>query len=282
MSNSVEVVEHTQAPNGVELITVQLRYWRSIHAELMTHRVFSRNASSSRAIPVKKMISQVWNDPAMPIHWGQNQPGMQAQSQLTGLKLRIVKGCWKLAAKAAASIAWVMDKASCHKQVANRILEPFQYISVIVSSTEWDNWDALRNHPDAQPEIQALARSIYFARVTSIARQLKLDKMTVEGWHLPYITPMERVTFYDDPEYLAKLSTARCARVSYLTHDNQRPSRINDLLLFDRLVGSEPLHASPTEHQAYALYSAKTQSKNFRGYRQFRENVEFNIKHNRK
>lgn len=276
MASQVKVIEHSISKAGAEIITFQLRYPRFIHAELMTHRVFSRNASSSRAIPVKKMISQVWNDPAMPIHWGANQPGMQARSQLTGFKLAIARGAWRFAAKCAASIAWLMDKVTLHKQVANRILEPFQYISVVLTTTDLTNWNSLRAHPDAQPEIQDLALKMIEAKKESdpIASVLPIDRTSASGWHLPYIRPIERLIHKNKPIYLAKLSAARCARVSYLTHDGLTPSEEKDLKLFEQLVGSEPLHASPTEHQAYALYNPKTQSKNFVGFGQFRHLVE--------
>ena len=114
-----------------EIATFRLKYWRAIHAELMTHRVFSRNASSSRAIPVKKVISQVWNDPAGPQHWGVNRKGMQAKEQLTGLQLIAVKFLWRLAGKMMCVIALLMMWLKLHRQVANRILEPWQYITVL-------------------------------------------------------------------------------------------------------------------------------------------------------
>lgn len=154
---TAKVIEHSSSQDGVDLITLQLRYPRFIHSEFMTHRVFSRNASSSRAIPVAKMLAQVRNDPAMPIHWGANQAGMQAHAELQGIGRSRAAARWKLAAEAAANHAEVLNELGLHKQVANRILEPFQLISVIVTATEWANFFELRNHPDAQPEIRQLA-----------------------------------------------------------------------------------------------------------------------------
>src|SRR5690606_30080072 len=119
---------------------MQLRYPRFIHAEFMTHRAFSRNASSSRAIPVHKMLSQVWNDPATPIHWGASRPGMQAREELKGWKRKAAQAIWKLAGRAACVFAWGAMKLGLHKQVANRILEPWQYIHVVVTATDWDNF----------------------------------------------------------------------------------------------------------------------------------------------
>jgi len=60
------------------LITIHARYPRFIHAELMTHRCFSRNARSSRAVPVQRLINEAEANPVIPWHWGKNQPGMQA------------------------------------------------------------------------------------------------------------------------------------------------------------------------------------------------------------
>jgi len=134
---TAKVIEDSVAEsNGVRLTTLQLQYPRFIHAEFMTHRVFSRNASSSRAIPVAKVIEQVRTDPAMPIHWGKNQPGMQANEELQGDERAQAIRQWKLAAERAADCANIMNTLGVHKQVANRLLEPFQYMHVIVTATE--------------------------------------------------------------------------------------------------------------------------------------------------
>ncbi|MFK3741041.1 FAD-dependent thymidylate synthase [Massilia sp. TN1-12] len=279
MTITAKVVEHSIAPHGKKLATYQLRYPRFIHAELMTHRVFSRNASSSRAIPVAKMIAEVRSAPAMPIHWGKNQPGMQAHQQLTGDELFRAKARWMLAAEVAANQAEAMAEIGVHKQVVNRILEPFLHISVIVTATEFDNWNELRAHPDAQPEIHELALQMQAAISASTPVFRPMDRLHERAWHLPYVTVAERQQYADQPLFLAKLSAARCARVSYLTHDGREPLIREDLKLFDLLVGARPLHASPVEHQAYPMPLATQQSKNFFGWRQHRELVEFDIYH---
>ena len=267
MACEVKVIADTINPyNDIRLTTFQLKYWRSIHSELMTHRVFSRNASSSRAIPVAKMIEQVRFEPASPIHWGKNQPGMKAREELEQPHKISVQSLWLEAAIAASDIAEKMMNEGVHKQVANRILEPFQYISVIVTATDWDNWFELRDHPDAQPEIQELAIAMHKAMDNS-------DAIT-SFYHLPYIT-FEELKNHDINDCM-KMSAARCARVSYLTHDGKSPSVEKDLKLYDDLVGSVPLHASPTEHQAQAKPS-EAYIKNFRGWKQHRVDVENNI-----
>lgn len=257
-----KIIAHSISEAGEEIITYQLKYPRFIHAEFMTHRVFSRNASSSRAIPVAKMIEQVRTNPAMPIHWGANQPGMQADKELDEWNKGLAIGAWEAAADHAARLAEDMNKWGAHKQVVNRILEPFQWISVVCTATDWDNFHALRSHPDAQPEIKHLSDLMLEARKASEPRLLK------EGmWHLPYADSQAdwigayahlkngRIT-RDEPKssevqsLLSKVSAARCARVSYLTHDGKTSTIEQDLALCERLAGAQPFHASPFEHQA--------------------------------
>ena len=242
-----EVIEDTSSGpfTHSRLVTFQLRYPRLIHSEFMTHRVFSRNASSSRAIPVAKVIKQVREEPAMPVHWGKNQSGMQAREELTGFELEDAKTAWLRAAKDAADHAEHMMGLGLHKQVANRILEPFQFISVVVTSSEWDNFFALRCHPDADPNIQQLANMMKAAYDASQPGSIE-DNF---GWHLPYIKQAEIGLM--SLEKRVKCSVARCARVSYLTHDGETPDVAKDLELYDRLVKATPAHLSPTEHQAH-------------------------------
>lgn len=238
------------------LWTFQLKYPRFIHSEFMTHCMISKSASSSRAIPVAKMLSQVWNDPAAPIHWGKNQKGMQAKEQLTGWRLALGKFLWNTAGKVACCFVYVIDKLGGHKQWANRLLEPWQYIHVIATGTEWANFFELRDHEDAQPEFRKLAIAMRCAMNNAIIVDRSAPTQEIgywhgneeHCWHLPYITAEERRMH--PVKILAALSTARCARVSYLTHDGKVPSFAADLQLYHRLVGSVPKHASPTEHQA--------------------------------
>lgn len=229
-------------PDNTRIITYQLRYWRAIHAELMTHRDFSRCAGSSRAIPVKKVLAQVWNDAAGPTYWGSNKPGMQAGAELQGWKRAAAKVLWNLAAKAACGFAWGLMKLGVHKQIANRLLECFQYISVVVTSSRYDNFFHLRRHKDAMPEFKDLADEMYTKKVSNVPTPLYAG-----DWHLPYVMAEERHTF--GPEVLVKLSSARCARTSYNRHDGTPAPTNEDIDLHDKLVGGNPIHASPTEHQ---------------------------------
>lgn len=249
---------------GLEVATVQCRYPRFIHSELMTHKDFSRNASSSRAIPIMRLIKDIIRDPAMPIYWGSNKPGMQAGAQLTGIKLWLAKKAWLSAMWMAIGFALILYWIGLHKQIGNRILEPWAHMNTIITSSRWNNFYSLRIHPDAQPEICELAVKIREAIKLAPAYILERGM-----WHLPYITAEDWVTANDyckiNPmvydarrqmnrgdekiNLLKLVSTARCARVSYLTHDGRKTTFEEDLKLAQRLIGSAPLHASPAEHQ---------------------------------
>ena len=287
MTIQAKIIEDSISIEGKRITTFQLLYPRFIHAELLTHRVFSRNASSSRAIPVKKMIQMVREEPAMPIHWGKNQPGMQAKEEIQ--HVGAAQDIWLRAARNAANIAEELHQIGLHKQVANRILEPFQHISVVLTATEFDNWFELRAHPDAQPEINALAFKMQEAMAQCIPQELDVGE-----WHLPYVTADERHDqfFKNNPELLRQVSAARCCRVSYLKHDGTAPSIADDLALCEKLVGARPLHASPFEHQATPdeLVYHKDQDPdnkfwlspelhgNFTGWIQYRKQIEHRFK----
>jgi thymidylate synthase ThyX len=263
---SAEIVADSVNYNDIRLTTLKLIYPRFIHAEFMTHRMFSRNASSSRAEPVAKHIERIEHEYAEPIHWGQNQPGMQAQAEIAEETKRAARAEWWAAKEAAVAHAKRLNSLGVHKQIVNRILEPFSHINVVVTATEWDNFFELRLHPDAQPEIRELAYQMRVAMKGSNPKRL------LDGWwHLPFVSTLERV---DHPiEDLIKFSVARCARVSYLTHDKKTPNAKDDIVLYERLVGGVPIHASPTEHQATPLVSNDF-CRNFRGWMQYRELLE--------
>lgn len=294
MTITAKIIEDSIGIDAPRLTTIQLRYPRFIHAELMTHRVFSRNASSSRAIPVRKLIEDIMRDTAMPIYWGKNQRGMQADEECNERVRSWDYGgengtswtreeAWKFARDNAIVMAESFDQAGYHKQIVNRLLEPFSHINVLVTSTEWTNWNGLRNHKDAQPEIRELAKSMRRAKEKSMPTIRWYDETQHNAWHLPYISKEEREN--EAVHVLAKASAARCARVSYLTHDMKEPNLNNDLVLFDQLMGGEIKHASPTEHQARAdhlgrlvnkkisLYTQPYYHGNFRGWVQFRKTI---------
>lgn len=275
----VTILEDSITQQDIRLVTYQLKYPRYIHAELMTHRVFSRNASSSRAIPTNKLAEVSMTEMVEPIRWGLNQPGMQASEQdLTGGALSEAKRIWKETAETCAIASRKLAELGLHKQWSSRMLEWFGNINVVLSSTEWGNWDLLRNHPDAQPEIHHLAGLMIDARYYS-----KPKFLTPGQWHLPYITAIEKEAYSLDT--LSKVSAARCARVSYLRHDGGTCDVDDDLKLYTRLAGAHPKHLSPTEHQAtpdqaiivgdeVTAWRNQALHGNFNGWCQFRKYIE--------
>lgn len=266
---AAKLVAHSASKRtGKEIKTWDLEYPRFIHAELMTHRLFSRNASSSRAIPVMKQIRRIIKDPAMPIHWGSNRPGMQATEELTGWRRWLAIKLWLLLRWPAIAVALIAIWIGLHKQVANRLLEPWMHIRVVLTATEFGNWYNLRYHPAAQPEIQELARVMWEAE------QLSIPEFLDDGeWHLPFVTVEDRLAGHDIATLL-RIATARAARVSYLNHEGKKPTLQEDLDLFKRLLADTPKHASPSEHQATPLPSPWMQSGNFWGWLQFRKTID--------
>lgn len=231
--------------NGIRLTTLECYYPLIIHAQLMTHRMFSRNAQSNRAMPVAKMLEQVRNDPAIPSHWGKNKPGMNADEELTGEGLSYVQSVWDVAADDAYYHSKELLNNSVHKQVANRLTMPFQYIKVIVTATEWENFFKLRLN-DADPTMMELARKMKEAMDDSNPLELDLG-----DWHLPYLWEVDDSDYgyriFDLPmEDRRKVSAARCARVSYNNHDGTDTGIKKDLDLADRLLRDG--HLSPFEH----------------------------------
>lgn len=227
---------------GSRLTTLQMTYPRCIHSEFMTHRTHSRNAASSRAIPVRKMLRDVWRNPFVPIHWGRNQSGMQAKGELTGWQRWVCRELWLKTRLVAMAAVWLMVQCGLHKQIANRIIEPWMWITVIASSEErgWKNFFHLRCSEFAEPHIRLVAEMCRDAMDQSEAKYLKPGE-----WHLPLVgfegddelSPADRIG----------VSVGRCARVSYLTHNGQRDPQ-KDLELHDKLMNDG--HWSPFEHQA--------------------------------
>lgn len=230
------VIADSISEAGVRITTMELEYHRYIHAECMTHRMFSRNAASSRAIPVAKMIELVEKAPATPIHWGKNQSGMQAKEELDQITAEGAKEHWRIGSLNATHIANSMSMIGAHKQIVNRLLEPFQMMKVVVTATEWDNFFWLRDDEAAQPEIQELARCMKKAMDGSKPVLLKAGQ-----WHLPYADGIE------DLDTALKFSVARCAAVSY-RNDTMTIEKAEKI--WDMLLSGGKVHASPFEHQA--------------------------------
>lgn len=250
------------SPAGKRITTYQLEYPRFIHAELMTHREFSRNASSSRAISTERLLAKADADLVTPIKFGKEEPGMQATNALVEEIAQKAAGMWKRAYKSAKEYAEGLRRLGVHKQHTNRLLEPFTNITVLVTSTEWSNFFALRCDAAAQPEIRRLAHLMLYQYYTSLPTPLEIGE-----WHIPFIQENDGLL---DLDTRIKVSVARCARVSYLNHDGVREIP-KDVALHDRLLAAG--HMSAFEHIAQCVEDPTLHSGNFIGWLQYRKTI---------
>lgn len=241
MTVSARIISDSISVASPRMVSVLAIYPRFIHPEVLRHRPLSHSVSSSRAIQVAKQLARVLQDPAEPVEYGSNRPGMQAGAPLTGWRRSLTRFAWHSAMYGAVGAAWAASKAGAHKQVANRIIEPWTHTVEIISGTDWDDFFRLRIHDDADPTIRAFALEVRKAFDTSTPEWLEPGE-----WHLPLVTRNERLNFHTD--VLRRVSAARCARASYLNHDSTAPQIGRDLELANRLITSQ--HWSPFEHQA--------------------------------
>ena len=265
------VVLDSIGSHAPRLTTIEVTLHRFVLPEFNTHRVFSRNSASSRAIPFHKQVRRVMDYPAVPISFPAEQRGMQGGEEVAYRQEAERK--WLEARDNAVHAAKMLSQFyGVHKSVANRLLEPFMWHTIIVTATEWDGFWAQRCSPLAQPEIRVAAEAMRKAYEESTPTQVLS--------HTPYITREDREDVWRLPadygtsqSVLRRVSAARCARVSYLTHDGQR-DLTQDLSLYDRLVSARPLHASPLEHVARPMAPGESQRGNLIGWRQMRHDVE--------
>lgn len=255
MIKATIIADSVSKHTGQRITTFELEYPRFILAELNTHRLLSRNSASSRAIPIDKMIGQVQTNTAVPVHWGLNQGGMQAREEHHDE--HICEEVWYEAMYSAMHHAKQLQALGLHKQIVNRVLEPFQMMKTLVTATSFDNFFNLRCHKDAQPEIKQLADLMYQAM------QESKPEVLYEGeWHTPYVNHSrhgvdgtleyfiwdnEGNVKYLTPEEAIKISCSCAAQVSYRKNDT---SIEKALAIYDKLVNSEPVHASAFEHCA--------------------------------
>lgn len=248
MKPSAKIILDSISPDGARLTTMEVVMHRFVLAEFNTHRVFSRNSASSRAIPYSKMHARVDSDPAMPIYWGKNQSGMQAKEELHEAGKVGCMEDWQNAKDSALHFAGILTSWGLHKQLTNRLVEPFMWHTVIVTATDWGNFFNQRCHEDAQPEMKAAADAMQLAYYSSTPKLVQIGQ-----WHTPYLKEEDyggsllNMEPGEAVEALKEISVARCARVSYLTHDGRRDIE-EDLKLFGKL--KESMHLSPFEHVA--------------------------------
>lgn len=282
---TVKVLADSITDGGSRLLTMEWTYPRCIHAEVLTHGSLRRNSASSRAIPASKLRERVMTKPFVPVHWGANQKGMQADEEIADPAVAL--DWWLRARQQAAKHHAEGEALGLHKQVVNRLLEPWMMITIIITATDWANFFHLRKHKDAEPNFQKLASLAWEA-----FHEHTPEYLGVGGWHLPLINGEDRhdaivqVTgdptaqghrtpqHYDDAlDLIKKVSTGRCARVSYLTHDGKR-DLAEDVALHDRLLGSiesgGPGHFSPFEHPCMAV-GGRQRIGPFEGWKQYRK-----------
>lgn len=279
MGYEAKVLADSVSPAGVRLATLLVTMPRIVLAEFNTHRALSRNSASSRAIPVEKRIAAVELDPFVPEAFGRNQKGMQAAEVLRDEEGERARARWLYACKSACRHARDLADMGVHKQLANRLIEPFLWHTVVVSATEWSNFFALRCHPDAQPEIRKAAELMREAMAASKPRPINFGE-----WHTPFVEPAEAHDLLVggmNQRGVCKVSIGRSARVSYLTHDGQRAPE-EDVKLADRLSASG--HMSPFEHVARPFDSRIDSPEridvlgqpfvgNFKGWVQYRKGI---------
>ena len=262
MGIKAEVIADSINPTHDRLISMLVEMPRFLLAEIERHRVFSFSVGSSRAIPVSRRIEEARKDPVIPLHWGKNQGGMKAEKEL-GLGDRVEARAWWLVARdSAVRYAEELAHLCVHKQVVNRVLEPFVFVKVLVTATEWANFFTLRCHPDSQPEMQEVAYAMLEAYVAS-----KPVYKRAGEWHLPFCDKLLEDDF--SFEQKLKISVARTARLSYENFDGKiEPEK--DYVLHDQLLADK--HVSPTEAPAEAL-SSSVFCKNYRGWKMYRATI---------
>ena len=249
-----KVIADSISPQGDRLTTFILTFPRIILAEFNTHRMFSRNSASSRAIPFEKMVKSVENNPFIPIAWQKQHKGMQGTEYFTDNQdIQRLEDLWILQSREAIKSAQSLNNLQTTKQLCNRLLEPFMWHTVIMTSGKegLENFFDLRDHEAAEIHIQELARKMKEVYNESTPKQLQAGE-----WHIPFGDEW----YSASSSFNLKVSTAKCARVSYTVvgEESKEPNYDNDLKLHDRLLESG--HFSPFEHCAKAMSDEEYES----------------------
>ena len=265
------------SPDGKRLTTFVITFPRIILCEVNTHCALSKNTSSSRAIPYARpkgerkpgqpptMREMVLENPYMPMHWGRNEKGMQASTELNPDEIaKCKKGIEALRTHTVAQCD-VLWEYGMHKQDINRYLEPWAWTTQVITGTEWANFYALRTDRFAHPAFQLISRMMFLRMRASVPKPLAVGE-----WHLP---------FTDEEDYarwkisdLKRISVSRTARVSYNTMDGVRDTA-KDFDLYDKLIASFPKHMSPTTHQGTPWGNGTVNRSNFVGWNQLRKEI---------
>jgi hypothetical protein len=239
-----QLLRHSINQWGTTITSWLLEYPRFIHSELMTHRDFSRNAASSRAIPLMTTIQELRRKPALPVWWGSHKKGMGAGEQLTGDDLAQAKHAWIRTLQNSLAEVQVADRHGLHKSLTNRLLEPWVHMKCVVTLTDHRNFFSLRAHKDAQPEFQVLAY-----RMLEIYLGATPQPVAEGAWHMPFLDELDDMSVQDQ----LKLATARCCWTSYGKPDRTIGEATTLADAYARHDASiEAGHWSPFEHCAQA------------------------------
>lgn len=276
MGHLAKIICDSVSMEGVRLTTFEIVFPRIVLAEFNTHRVFSRNSASSRAIPVEKMIKMVEDNPYIPTHWGKNQKGMSADQEVGDFAKVHAESVWLRARDRAVEQTRILLDFGIHKQITNRLMEPFMWHTVVVTATEWSNFWHLRDHPDAHPEIQKIAHMMreLYEEIDTVG--IGPNVVEYGDWHLPYVNSDDWKMLSEagsgreeSLEMLKRVSAGRCAAVSYMRQNVAE--LVKDAQRCETLISSA--HMSPLEHPATPLHLGTQSHSNYRGWMQFRKYV---------
>lgn len=253
MTVDVKLLQHSCSPDGISMYSFEVEIPRIILAEWNTHGMLNTNAQSSRAVPTKKLIEEVRRNPYMPSYWGRNQKGMQAYEECNEpVKGDSREAFWDICVQTNCVFAEAFEEAGYHKQIANRVIEPYSHTKLVVSGTEWNNFFNLRIHKDAEPNIREMAVQIY-----KLIHQSQGEYINNGEWHLPYISRYRqegRMKYLFDQQEVSleealRISLACVAQVSYrtLNTDPEIIERIHNNLFPSN---GDPIHGSPAQHLA--------------------------------
>lgn len=270
---TAKIICDSIAPNGARITTYVLNFPRIVLAEFNTHRAISKNSASSRAIPAEKMIHKVKENPFVPMKFMKAHKRMQGTEYFDQAESIALRMDWIDSSKRAVIQAEKLLDKGLTKQMINRILEPYTYHTVICTATDWENFFALRAHPEAEIHIQDLADKMLVEYNCSIPVKRGLGE-----WHIPFGEGLDTKRLLEmgvrnsmELDILkVKIATARCARISYLNFEG-KDDYSEDLKLHNRLLSDG--HMSPFEHCAQPTFNL-TRSGNFNGWKQYRKTID--------
>lgn len=290
MAYKVQILLDTLAGDAPRLTTIRGRVPRIILPQIQTHGAVLYNTESSRAKPLGRFSADVIADPFAPEVWKLAGKGMTPSGPADAATASAAWTYQDALLKSALNAHEEMTKLNIAKEQANRYLEPWAWINVVMTGTAdgWANFFALRTHEAADDQFQIFARALYVAYARSNPVKIKKGQ-----WHLPFVSAEERGRTYTSADAVplsmnhginkrtahgwaqsgkddmrlrmadlttdrndvnrAIISVARCARVSYGRTHGKTGAFAEDVATFDKLTAERPVHASPLHHQCYPL-----------------------------